>query len=371
MKNIILILLTLAFSLSIPSFVSAQHVRQENYCDAFGSVCGCDEVTGKQVCCEGVLNDTYSCQELTRLTYPSFAYAFPSTKLYATAVPNDRGTFSVYVNWSDNQPTEYSINLTPFPGQDPGPFADTSTPEFAFFDVSTGVWYINVKKNINGQWSQITSWKVVVPEWSQAAELKSDQAVIVDQDIHYKEPGRILAPAAQTERTDSIIENIPNTLLYVVIFVVVLFVILLIALIQGSKRIKGLEELVHKIRLDISTIMGFLKKKYPDEKTLVSHSQIKLNGVLSAEEKRIIQDVGFEKIFNKNHTYFVNKIKSHNPKNQHDVAHAAYQTMERLDNKEVKNQLKEQQKKYQWSMHEINIACADYIAIKISDDVLK
>jgi hypothetical protein len=370
-KSLLFILLTLFLSFSFSTGVQAQNVRQDNYCDAFGGVCGCDETTGKQVCCEGILNDTYSCQEPTRLNYPSFAQAFPATSVYATAVPNDRGTFSVYVNWADEVPTEYSITLTQFPGQDPGPFADTSSPEFAFFDIPTGIWYANIKKNINGQWSQVTSWKVTVPEWSTAIERQSEQAVIVDPETSGNQPGRLVGPAAQTERSDNFIANVPDTLFYVVVFVVVLFIIVIVALLSGRNRLKKLEELVHKMRLDISTIMGFLKKKYPDEKMLVSHSQIKLNGVLSAEEKRIVQDVGFEGLYTKHHTYFIDKIKSYSPKNAHDVAYASYQIMERLDNKEVKNHLKERAEKYQWTMHEVNIACADYLAIKASDEVLK
>jgi hypothetical protein len=295
------------------------------------------------------------------------------TNVYVTAVPNDRGTFSVYVDWTDQEPTEYSVTLTSYPGQDPGPYADTSKPEFAFFDISTGVWYVNMKKNIDGSWSQVTSWKVTVPEWSSAVDqADKDQVVVVDQDPNQKQAGRILAPAASTtKKVSTLINNVPEVLFYVIIFLAVLFVIVVIALITGKDRIKNLEELIHKLRLDVSTIMNFLRKKYPDEKSLVAHSQIKLNGVLSVEEERIVKDVKFDKLFSKYYDYLLEKIKSFKPKDTDDLAYAAYQLMEYIDNKELKHQLENNVKASQWSKHEVNIACADYLAIKISDEVLK
>lgn len=366
----------LLFGTSINAFAAD---RDSAFCEDFGGVCGCDVSTGKQLCCEGNLNESYSCQDSSRLNYPSYAQAFPSTKVYTTVEPNDRGTHTVFVNWADQFPTEYSITLTPFPGADPGPFADTSEPSFVFYDVPTGIQYINIKKNIDGEWSQITSWKVEVPEWqdvqvtagtSEVAKEYEDQKPFIMLDAPSKEEENNAATAEESEQR--IIQDIPNVLFFILLFVGLLFVILILTIIGGRKRLKKLEKTTHKMRLDIGSIMQYLRGKFPQDKDqLVSHSRIQLNGELSREEKQIIKDTGFDSLYNKHQDYFIQKIKTYNPKNQHDVAFASYQVMEKLDNKEVKSKLEEATKKKQLDMHDVTIACAEYMAIKASKEVLK
>jgi hypothetical protein len=50
-------------------------------------------------------------------------------------------------------------------GCDPGPLVDFTSANFAFYDVTPGTWYLNVKKEISGSWSDGVYWTITIPTW--------------------------------------------------------------------------------------------------------------------------------------------------------------------------------------------------------------
>ena len=74
-------------------------------------------------------------------------------------------TYNVEMKLDDTNPTQYSAVINKCLGCDPGPLADFYTNKFKFNNVSPGVWYINVKKEISGRWSTVAYWTIDVPTW--------------------------------------------------------------------------------------------------------------------------------------------------------------------------------------------------------------
>ena len=80
------------------------------------------------------------------------------------------GSTSVKFSFTDTAPTQYSLALSRYRGEDPGPLADTSSTTYTFTNAQEGQEYINVKKLINGYWSGVYTWDVNVPAWSQPTD---------------------------------------------------------------------------------------------------------------------------------------------------------------------------------------------------------
>lgn len=109
--------------------------------------------------------------------YHNGGYTPPSTWVVPTPIfpistnaiwswsPNLNKTYDVEVKLDDANPTQYSAVFSKCKGCDPGPLVDFSTNKFKFENVSPGVWYMNVKKEVSGRWSNIVYWKIEVPDW--------------------------------------------------------------------------------------------------------------------------------------------------------------------------------------------------------------
>lgn len=90
---------------------------------------------------------------------------FPQMTASNTFEQLSSNTFNVNITLNDNSPSRYSAVLTKCKGCDPGPKVDFVSPIFKFTKINPGTWYLNVKKEINGQWSTISYWTIDVPVW--------------------------------------------------------------------------------------------------------------------------------------------------------------------------------------------------------------
>lgn len=79
--------------------------------------------------------------------------------------PNADGTFDIFMDWDEVSNTGFSITLNDIAGADPGPSIDTHLSEYRFTNVYPGTYYANMKVGVNGIWSDVTYWKIEVPEW--------------------------------------------------------------------------------------------------------------------------------------------------------------------------------------------------------------
>jgi len=77
--------------------------------------------------------------------------------------PKTNGYYDLSVTLDDNNPSQYSAVLSKCRGCDPGPKTDFYTNTFNFYNVKTGKYYLNVKKEINGYWSTITYYVIDKP----------------------------------------------------------------------------------------------------------------------------------------------------------------------------------------------------------------
>lgn len=83
---------------------------------------------------------------------------------------------------SDNNPTKYSAVISKCAGCDPGPKVDFYSNDFTFDNVSPGKWYVNVKKEINGNWSTVTYWTLDIPEWESPTPTSTNIPFITNLD---------------------------------------------------------------------------------------------------------------------------------------------------------------------------------------------
>jgi hypothetical protein len=82
----------------------------------------------------------------------------------------------------DNNPTKYSAVISKCAGCDPGPLVDFYSNNFYFKNVSPGRWYVNVKKEINGYWSNIVYWTIDVPEWQEPTLTPTPTTLLVNSN---------------------------------------------------------------------------------------------------------------------------------------------------------------------------------------------
>lgn len=90
----------------------------------------------------------------------------PVGQMYADFIPhNNEALFDVKVDWADTTALSYSIAISKTPGGNPGPNPDTASSEFVFTNIPAGKWYVNIKSNVGGTWSEIVYWTIEVPKW--------------------------------------------------------------------------------------------------------------------------------------------------------------------------------------------------------------
>ena len=159
--------LLLVFCFSLIAFSSSVFARS-GCCSYHGGVCGCG-------CCDGTgLSSTCApyypeCnRQVTNYVPPvqPTPILFPTnTNANWNFTPNTNGTFNVTIKLDDSPSTQYSAVLNKCKGCDPGPNSDFFANSFYYQNVKPGIWYLNVKKEVGGYWSNTVYWTVPVPAW--------------------------------------------------------------------------------------------------------------------------------------------------------------------------------------------------------------
>ncbi len=145
-------------------FFTPQEISATSGCCSWHSgVCGCSG--GRQLCCDGTLSPSCTCYSPPPPPRPT-PVVFPEN-INATWnwSPNENKTFSLSVTLNDPNPSQYSAVLSKCRGCDPGPLTDFYSNNFYYDDVKPGTWYLNVKKERGGYWTNTVYWTINVPEW--------------------------------------------------------------------------------------------------------------------------------------------------------------------------------------------------------------
>lgn len=169
-KVLVFVVFSFIFLSSFPKNIEAQ----SGCCSHHNGVCGCSG--GSQLCCDGSLSPSCTCY-----LPPPPAPIFPSN-INATWnwSPNNNNTFDLIVNLTDPSPTQYSAVLNKCRGCDPGPKTDFVGQYFNFYNISPGTYYLNVKKEINGYWSNTVYWNIVVPAWYAPSPTPTPTPIIIN-----------------------------------------------------------------------------------------------------------------------------------------------------------------------------------------------
>lgn len=145
-------------------FIPPKIVATSGCCSWHDGVCGCSG--GRQLCCDGSLSPSCTCYSPPAVQRQRVVPVFSSdTTATLDWSPNINGTFDVTVSLDDSSPSRYSAVLNKCRGCDPGPLVDFNSNNFYYQNIKPGTWYLNVKKEIDGYWSNIVYWNVIVPEW--------------------------------------------------------------------------------------------------------------------------------------------------------------------------------------------------------------
>lgn len=132
-------------------------------CSHHGGVCGCG-------CCDGT-----SLSATCAPYYPSCGGGYETTNYISKrTIPtntsaswnyfiNSEGGVDMMIDWDRPDKKLYSIVLSKYAGGDPGPNADTNESEYVFKNVKPGKWYINIKEEFDGYWSEVAYWTADIP----------------------------------------------------------------------------------------------------------------------------------------------------------------------------------------------------------------
>lgn len=134
-------------------------------CSWHSGVCGCDTSVGRQVCCDGTYSPSCTCTYIPKRTPIPIPVNPVKNATWIFTANNSEKNHNVIFSWSDTVQRDYSISISKIPGADPGPVTDTNKTEHTFTNISSGIWYLNLKAKVNGIWSKIVYWKIDVPEW--------------------------------------------------------------------------------------------------------------------------------------------------------------------------------------------------------------
>jgi hypothetical protein len=153
-------LLLVVFLFYFQTIVNAQ----SGCCSWHGGVSHCDSSVGRKVCNDGTYSPTCACFQESEPIYiqPQFPISTNATYTFSS---NLNKTYDIEIQLNDSNPTQYSAVISKCMGCDPGPKIDFYTNKYTFTNVSPGTWYVNVKKNISGSWSNVVYWTVDVPSW--------------------------------------------------------------------------------------------------------------------------------------------------------------------------------------------------------------
>ena len=131
-------------------------------CSHHGGVCGCSG--GRQLCCDGSLSPSCTCYSPPPIRPTPILFPTNTNATWSFS-PNSNGTFNVTIKLDDSPSTQYSAVLNKCKGCDPGPNSDFFANSFYYQNIKPGTWYLNVKKEIGGYWSNAVYWTVPVPTW--------------------------------------------------------------------------------------------------------------------------------------------------------------------------------------------------------------
>lgn len=136
---------------------------QGGCCSWHGGVCGCDENSGRQICCDGSYSPSCLCRISSHISKPIRYIPFPDKDLKLKNVflkNNGDETYDVWFDWDDanNEPfREYSVRLGPTHA-DPGPLVDVEESVYIFPKVKAGTYVFSLKTKVGGQWSDYVYW---------------------------------------------------------------------------------------------------------------------------------------------------------------------------------------------------------------------
>lgn len=147
-------------------FIVSRVDARSGCCSYHGGQSYCDSSVGRWVCNDGTYSPSCGCGYLPPIVDP-----FPPTPQAPiinagfTYEANANQTYNVTMKWNHVDNTGFSLALHNIAGGDPGPLTDTTNDYFTFYNVSPGVYYVDMKVGINGIWSNVTYWKIEVPNW--------------------------------------------------------------------------------------------------------------------------------------------------------------------------------------------------------------
>lgn len=137
-------------------------------CSWHGGQDYCDTCSGRWVCNDGTYSPSCTCSYIPS-TCRNYTSPTPTITVEIRAsfsfTQTDNKTFTVFVNLDDPDPTSYSYSLNKYGAVDPGNLADSISPHFFIEKVKAGMWFLNLKKLMNGRWTNIIYWQVETPTW--------------------------------------------------------------------------------------------------------------------------------------------------------------------------------------------------------------
>lgn len=156
------VLLSLLAFLLIASSVNAK----QGCCSWHGGVSYCDTSVGRYVCSDGTYSPSCDCSYVPAiLPPPSATPTLLPIKTNVEFISNKNSTYNVFFEWKNLYSRPYSIAISKKSFADPGAIAVTEYNHYLFKNITSGVWYVNLKYDQEGNWSPILSWKVNVPPW--------------------------------------------------------------------------------------------------------------------------------------------------------------------------------------------------------------
>ncbi len=101
-------------------------------------------------------------------------YTAPKPKIIVPTIPsetkggptyfiNKSGVVEMLFDWDRPDGKQYSIAMSKTAGGDPGPNTDTTKSEYTFTNIKPGKWYVNIKEEFNGYWSEVAYWTIDIP----------------------------------------------------------------------------------------------------------------------------------------------------------------------------------------------------------------
>jgi len=187
----ILLLFAFLFFVSLIFLGSSKAFATSGCCSWHGGESYCSN--GRWVCADGTYSPSCTCgYNPLPIYYPPPIYIpppapkAPAMNASFTYEPTANQTYNVSMKWDHVANTGFSLALHTIAGGDPGPLTDTNNDYFTFYNVSPGTYYADMKVGISGTWSQVTYWKVEVPNWVAPAPIPTATPIVLDTSMDNK-----------------------------------------------------------------------------------------------------------------------------------------------------------------------------------------